>query len=82
MDKKKLKLSISGNTKKTIKNIEQAKSAPKNSFIINKNKAFTKKKFYKSNQGNSFLKTNQNLVPKKTGQSFFPKKIERLRKMR
>ena len=74
MDKKKLKLSISGNTKKTINNIEQAKSAPKNSFIINKNKAFTKKKFYKSNQGNSFLKTNQNLVPKKTGQSFFPKK--------
>ncbi len=74
MDKKKLKLSISGNTKKTINNIEQAKSAPKNSFIINKNKAFTKKKFYKSNQGNSFLKTNQNLVPKKTSQSFFPKK--------
>ena len=74
MDKKKLKLSISGNTKKTINNIEQAKSAPKNSFIINKNKTFTKKKFYKSNQGNSFLKTNQNLVPKKTGQSFFPKK--------
>ena len=35
MDKKKLKLSISGNTKKTISNIEQAKSNPKNSFIIN-----------------------------------------------
>ena len=44
MDKKKLKLSISGNTKKTITNIEQAKSNPKNTFIINKNKSFHKKK--------------------------------------
>ena len=34
MDKKKLKLSISGNTKKTISNIEQAKSNPKNTVII------------------------------------------------
>ena len=49
MDKKKLKLSISGNTKKTITNIEQAKSNPKNSVIINNNKNFQKKKFYKIN---------------------------------
>ena len=44
---KKLKLSISGNTKKTISNIEQAKSNPRNSVIINNNKSFQKKKFYK-----------------------------------
>ena len=44
MDKKKLKLSISGNTKKTITNIEQAKSNPRNSVIINNNKNFQKKK--------------------------------------
>ena len=37
MDKKKLKLSISGNTKKTISNIEQAKTNPKNSVIIKNN---------------------------------------------
>ena len=45
MDKKKLKLSISGNTKKTISNIEQAKSNPKNSVII-KNKNLFKKKIF------------------------------------
>ena len=48
MDKKKLKLSISGNTKKTISNIEQAKSSAKNSVVINNNKNFQKKKIYKS----------------------------------
>ena len=36
MEKKKLKLSISGNTKKTISNIERAKYQPKNSIIIEK----------------------------------------------
>ena len=46
MDKKKLKLSISGNTKKTISNIEQAKSNPKNSVIINNNKKDHLKKNY------------------------------------
>ena len=44
MDKKKLKLSISGNAKKTISNIEQAKSRAKNSVIINNNKNFQKEK--------------------------------------
>ena len=48
MDKKKLKLSISGNTKKTISNIEQAKSSARNSVVINNNKNFQKKKIYKS----------------------------------
>ena len=45
MDKKKLKLSISGNSKKTINNIEQAKSNPKNSVFIGKKKTFQKKNY-------------------------------------
>ena len=47
MDKKKLKLSISGNPKKTINNIEQAKSSTKNSVIINNNRNFQKKKSFR-----------------------------------
>ncbi len=75
MDKKKLKLSISGNTKKTISNIEQAKSNPKNSFIINNNKSFQKKRPFKSNfQSNSTRKSNSNFVLDKTPKSIFPKK--------
>ena len=42
---KKLKLSISGNAKKTISNIEQAKSSAKNSVIINNNKISKRKNF-------------------------------------
>ena len=67
MDKKKLKLSISGNTKKTISNIEQAKSNPKNSVIINNNKTFQKKKFYKSGSStDNYKKPSFNLGTKKT----------------
>ena len=36
MEKKKLKLSITGTSKKTINSIEQAKSHPKNSVVIEK----------------------------------------------
>ena len=36
MEKKKLKLSITGNTKRTFSSIEQAKSKSKNSVIIEK----------------------------------------------
>ena len=47
MEKKKLTLSISGNTKKTISNIEKAKFQPKNSIIIEKkNVGFSKKKTF------------------------------------
>ncbi len=75
MDKKKLKLSISGDTKKTISNIEQAKSTPKNSVIINKNKTFHKKKFFKSgSSGNNFNKPSSNINAKKPLPNFFPKK--------
>ena len=75
MDKKKLKLSISGNTKKTINNIEQAKSNPKNSVIINNNRNFQKKKFYKSsNLSDKFKKTASSFGTKRMPQTFFPKK--------
>ncbi len=74
MDKKKLKLSISGNTKKTINNIEQAKSSTKNSVIINNNKNFQKKKFFKGSSSDTFKKNNSNRSFNKPAQSFFPKK--------
>ena len=75
MDKKKLKLSISGNAKKTITNIEQAKSNSKNTVIIKNNKSFQKKKFFKSNSSrDSFNKPGSNILIKKTSASFFPKK--------
>ncbi len=75
MDKKKLKLSISGNTKKTINNIEQARANPKNSVIIKNNKSFSKKKFFKSSTtGENFNKSKSFGGFKKQPQSFFPKK--------
>ena len=75
MDKKKLKLSISGDAKKTISNIENAKSGAKNSVIINNNKNFQKKKFYKSPvTSDKFKKTVNKPDFKKTPNSFFPKK--------
>ena len=75
MDKKKLKLSISGNAKKTINNIQQARANNKNSFKINNNKSFQKKKFYKSSaSSDTFKKSVPNINFKKTSQSFFPKK--------
>ena len=74
MDKKKLKLSISGNTKKTINNIEQAKSNPKNSVIINNNKNFQKKNFFKNSSPDVVKKTSINIGFKKPSQSFIPKK--------
>ncbi len=75
MDKKKLKLSISGNAKKTITNIEQAKSNAKNTVIIKNNKSFQKKKFFKSSSSrDSFNKPGSNILIKKTSASFFPKK--------
>ena len=75
MDKKKLKLSISGNPKKTISNIEQAKSGPKNSVVIKNNKGFQKKKFYKNSTTSEIhKKTNLGTGFKKSSGSFFPKK--------
>tara|TARA_B100000674_G_scaffold334617_1_gene279445 strand:+ start:511 stop:2727 length:2217 start_codon:yes stop_codon:yes gene_type:complete len=92
MDKKKLKLSISGNTKKTISNIEQAKSNPRNSVIIKNNKNFQKKKFYKNTSSTdpnkkmspniSFRKTNQSFIPKKDISDFEKRKLAEQRATR
>ena len=69
MDKKKLKLSISGDTKKTISNIEQAKSNPRNSIIIN-NRSHPKKKFNRPFQSDSFKKKPFSENVKKKPQNF------------
>ena len=74
MDKKKLKLSISGNTKKTIDNIEQAKSNTGNSVIIKKNKSFQKKNFYKPNSPNKIYKPASSFFPKNVDSDFVKKK--------
>ena len=74
MDKKKLKLSISGNAKKTISNIEQAKSKPRNSVIIKNNKTFQKKKFFKTTSSESFKKPGINFGSKRSTPSYIPKK--------
>jgi len=72
MEKKKLKLSISGSSKKTIKSIEQAKSKSKNTVIIEKRSTrFSgKSQFSKQNTNNEYLKTKPSFVTKK---NFFSK---------
>ena len=67
MEKKKLKLTISGNSKKTISNIELAKSQSKNSVVIEKkSKRFgSKSSFSKKNpQKTIFNKPKTNFVPR------------------
>ena len=67
MEKKKLKLTISGSSKKTISNIELAKSQAKNSVVIEKkNKRFgSKTSFSKKNlQKPSFNKPKSNFIPR------------------
>ena len=66
MEKKKLKLSISGSTKKTISSIEQAKSQSKNTVII-------EKKTTRFGNKKSFSKFNPNFKPK-SDKPFIPKK--------
>ncbi len=69
MEKKKLKLTISGSSKKTISNIELAKSQAKNSVVIEKKtkrfgpkSSFPKKSFQKS----TFNKPNTNFTPRES----------------
>ena len=65
MEKKKLKLTISGSSKKTISNIELAKSQAKNSVVIEKkNKRFgSKSTFSKKNfQKPIFNKPKTNFI--------------------
>ena len=62
MEKKKLKLSISGNTNKTISSIEQAKNQPKNTVVIEKkSKRFLGKSNFSKN-----ISTNDRSINKST----------------
>ncbi len=64
MEKKKLKLTISGSSKKTINNIELAKSQGKNSVIIEKKPKFGNKNPFQKNQNqnqNRNFKSKPNL---------------------
>ena len=62
MEKKKLKLTISGSSKKTINNIELAKSQGKNSVIIEKKPKFGNKNSFQKNQSqNKNFKSKPNI---------------------
>ncbi len=67
MEKKKLKLSISGSSKKTISSIEQAKTQSKNSVLIEKKSG---KYSGKSNYSKPFKQNDKNKIK----QSFPPRK--------
>ncbi len=64
MENKKTKLTISGNAKKSIKNIEIAKSLSKNSVVIEKSKNNYLKK------GKSFKNSGPGIKTKSTSSSF------------
>ena len=66
MEKKKLKLTISGSSKKTINNIEIAKSQGKNSVIIEKktSRFGSKPLFSKNNNQRTSFKPRSSFVPK------------------
>ena len=69
MEKKKLKLTISGSSKKTINNIELAKSQGKNSVVIEKkNTRFGSKSTFSKNthQRNTLNKPKTNLAAAKS----------------
>ena len=68
MEKKKLKLSISGSTNKTISSIEQAKNKSKNTVVIEKKpKRFLGKiKLSRPNSNNNKLNNNIIIYTKKT----------------
>ncbi len=65
MEKKKLKLSISGSSKRTFNSIEQAKSKSKNTVVIEKkNSKFSGKPQFSRQNNNNFKSINNN--PSKT----------------
>ena len=68
MEKKKLTLSISGSSKKTISSIEKAKSHSKNSVLI-------EKKPSRFGNKQNYLKTSGQADKFKPKSSFYPKKI-------
>ncbi|MDC3082588.1 translation initiation factor IF-2 N-terminal domain-containing protein, partial [Candidatus Pelagibacter sp.] len=63
MEKKKLKLSISGSSKKTLSSIEQAKSKSKNTVVIEKRNSKFSGKSQFPRQNNNF-KSNNNISSK------------------
>ena len=59
MEKKKLKLSISGSSKRTFNSIEQAKSKSKNTVVIEKkNSKFSGKPQFSRQNNNNFKSIN------------------------
>ena len=68
MEKKKLKLSITGTSKKTINSIEQAKSHPKNSVVIEKRAGKFPRKPNFNNNKNNFTHKNTNQSTNKKAQ--------------
>ena len=61
MEKKKLKLSISGSSKKTFSSIEEAKSKSKNTVVIEKkNSKFSGKSHFSRQSNNNFRTSNNN----------------------
>ena len=76
MEKKKLKLSISGASKKTINSIEQAKSQSKNTVVIEKRSPrFGGKSNYSRGVKSTESKTQSTFTPKKTNFSKPPTPI-------
>ena len=66
MEKKKTKLTLSGNLKKSISNIERAKSHGKNAVLIKKNNKFSKKRtFNTSSKPSSNLKIDRGVYKSK-----------------
>ena len=67
MEKKKLKLSITGSSRKTLSSIEQAKSQSKNAVFIEKKagRIFRKSSNQKINRSNNNFKTQERHIPNK-----------------
>ncbi len=67
MEKKKIKLSISGSSQKTIRSIEQAKNQSKNTVVIEKKSSrFSSKSPYsKPRINNDKFKFDSSFLPKK-----------------
>ena len=65
MEKKKLKLSISGSSKKTLNSIEQAKSKSKNTVVIgNKTSKFSGKPQHLRQNNKDNFRPNKTISPK------------------
>ena len=76
MEKKKLKLSISGASKKTINSIEQAKSQSKNTVVIEKRSLrFGSKPNFSRGNKTQENKTQNTFIPKKTNFSKPPSSV-------